>query len=123
MAVAIREKIKENVQALLEPGETIQAVIPAQTKSGWLGALGVIWLLLFNRYRPVVVTDRRIAITDSGKWAQGKPTTIVNSVARTTQIGPASGLWWKCASLGQPLYINKRFHKDVEAADALRPTA
>lgn len=122
MAVAIRERITENVQHLLEPGEQIQAVIPAQTKSGWLGALGVIWLIFFNRYRPIVVTDRRIAITDSGRWAQGKPTTIVDSVARPTQIGPPAGLWWKCVSLGQPLYINKRFHKDIEKADSLRPT-
>ncbi len=123
MAVAIRERITQNVQHLLEPGEQIQAVIPSQTKSGWLGALGFIWLIFLNRFRPIVVTDRRIAITDSGRWAQGKPTTIVASIARSTQIGPPQGLWWKCQSLGQPLYIHKRFHKDVEQADALRPTA
>ena len=120
---AIRDRIKENVQPLLEPGEQIQAVIPAQTKSGWLGALGLIYLIFANRYRPVVVTDRRIAITDSGKWSQSKPTTIVASLPRTTQIGPASGIWWKSSSLGQTLYIHKRFHKDVELADSLRPTA
>lgn len=123
MAVAIRERITENVQKLLEPGEQVQAVIPAQTKSGWLGALGFIVLIFMNRFRPIVVTDRRIAITDSGRWALGKPKTIVASVARSTQIGPPQGLWWKCQSLGQPLYIHKRFHKDVEKADALRPTA
>jgi hypothetical protein len=122
MAVAIRDRIRENAQGLLEPGEQIQAVIPAQTKSGWLGILGLIWLIFANRFRPIVVTDRRIAITDSGKWAQAKPTSIVNSLPRTTQIGPAAGIWWKCQSLGQPTYIHKRFHKDVEMADALRPT-
>lgn len=121
MAVAIREKITENAQHLLEPGEQIQAVIPAQTKSGWLGALGMIWLLIANRYRPVVVTDRRIIITDSGKMAPGKPKTVVATVPRSTQIGPAKGVWWKSESLGQTLYVNKRFHKDVEQADALRP--
>lgn len=122
MAVAIREKIIEKAQPLLEPGEQIQAVIPAQTKNGWLGALGIIWLIFVNRYKPIVVTDRRIAITDSGKWAMAKPTSIVNSYARNTQIGPPSGIWWKCTSLGEPLYIHKRFHKDVEKADSLRPT-
>ena len=91
MAVAIRDKIKEKAQPLLEPGEQIQAVIPAQTKNGWLGALGIIWLIFTNRYRPIVVTDRRIAITDSGKWAMAKPTTIVASLPRNTQIGPAVG--------------------------------
>jgi hypothetical protein len=123
MAVAIRERITENAKKLLEPGEQIQAVIPTQTKSGWLGALGFIWLIFLNRFRPIVVTDRRIVITDSGRWAQGKPTTIVTSLARSTQIGPPQGLWWKCQSLGQTLYIHKRFHKDVEQADAMRPPA
>jgi hypothetical protein len=123
MAVAIREKIIQNVQPLLEPGEQVQAVIPAQTKSGWLGALGFIWLIFFNRYHPVIVTDRRIAIVDAGRWSQGTPKSIINSYARTTQIGPAAGFWWKCTSLGEPLYINKRFHRDVEKADSLRPTA
>ena len=123
MALAIRDRIKEKVQPLLEPGELVQTVIPAQTKSGWLGALGLIYLIFANRYRPVVVTDRRIVITDSGKWSQAKPSTIVASLPRTTQIGPASGIWWKSSSLGQTLYIHKRFHKDVELADSLRPAA
>jgi hypothetical protein len=121
MAIAIREKITQNAQPLLEPGEQIQAVIPAQTKNGWLGALGIIWLIFVNRYRPIIVTDRRIAITESGKWAQAKPTSIIQSLPRNTQIGPPAGIWWKCTSLGEPLFIHKRFHKDVEKADALRP--
>ena len=121
MAVAIRDKIKEKAQPLLEPGEQIQAVIPAQTKNGWLGALGIIWLIFTNRYRPIVVTDRRIAITDSGKWAMAKPTTILASLPRNTQIGPPSGIWWKCTTLGEPLFIHKRFHKDVDLADSVRP--
>jgi len=123
MAVAIRDRIVEYAQPLLEPGEQIQAVIPAQTKSGWLGALGLIVLLFANRNRPIVVTDRRIAITDSGKWSQAKPTKIISSLPRTTKIGPASGLWWKCTSLGEPLFIHKRFHKDVDLADSMRPGA
>ena len=114
-----RSKRRRNL--CLEPGEQIQAVIPAQTKNGWLGALGIIWLIFTNRYRPIVVTDRRIAITDSGKWAMAKPTTIIASLPRNTQIGPPSGIWWKCTTLGQPMFIHKRFHKDVDLADSLRP--
>ena len=45
MAVAIRDRIKEKAQPLLEPGEQIQAVIPSQTRNGWLGALGIVWLI------------------------------------------------------------------------------
>jgi len=29
-----------------------------------------------------------------------------------------SGLWWRCETLGEPVYIHKRFHKDVTRADA-----
>ena len=123
MALAVRDRITEKAQGLLEPGETIQAVIPAQTKSGWLGAIGVLLLMLINRYQPIVVTDRRIVITDSGRFKMANPTSIVRTVPRTTQIGPASGLWWKCESLGSPLYVAKRFHKDVEAADSMRPSS
>ena len=123
MAVAIRDRIKETAQPLLEPGEQIQAVIPAQTKNGWLGALGIILLIFTNRYRPIIVTDRRIVITDSGKYAMSKPKSIVASLPRSTQIGPASGIWWKSNSLGQTLFVHKRFHKDVELADSLRPAA
>ena len=83
MAVAIRDRIKEAAQPLLEPGEMIQAVIPAQTKNGWLGALGIIWLIFTNRYRPIVVTDHRIAITDSGKYAMAKRKSIVASLPRS----------------------------------------
>lgn len=120
MAIKIREKISENVKPMLEAGEQIQAVIPAQTKSGWLGALGALWLLAANRYRPIVVTNKRILITDSGKWSMGTPKKIVATIARSTQIGPAHGLWWKCQSLGDTMYVNKRFHKDVDEADAAR---
>jgi hypothetical protein len=123
MAVAIRERITEKVQPLLEPGEQVQAVIPAQTKSGWLGALGFLWLMFVNRFRPIVATDRRIIVTDSGKAAMGNPKSIVASYPRSTQLGEPKGLWWKCTALGAPLYIHKRFHKDVELADSMRPTA
>ncbi len=123
MAVAIREKIIEHAKPLLEPGEQIQAVIPAQTKNGWLGALGIFWLIFTNNYRPIVVTDRRIVITESGRWKMAQPTSIYKSLDRNTQIGPASGIWWKSTSLGEPLYIHKRFHKDVDKADSLRPAA
>jgi hypothetical protein len=116
--MAIRDKIIQKAQPLLQPGEQIQAVIPAQTKSGWLGALGVLWLLLVNSYRPIVVTDRRILVTDSGRWSMGNPKSVVAEFPRQTRIGPVTGIWAKCTSLGDPLYINKRFHKDVAQADS-----
>lgn len=121
---SIREKISTNAQPLLAPGEQIQAVIPAQTKSGWLGALGAIVLLFANRYQPIVVTDRRILITDAGRWGMAKPRSVVAELPRSTAFGTPKGMWWKWQpeSRSTPLYIHKRFHKDVEQADAKRAT-
>lgn len=120
MPTPIREKIATNAQTLLQPGEQVQAVVPAQTKSGWLGAVGALWLILFNRYRPIVVTDRRIVLTDAGRWGMGKPTSIVGEFPRSTVLGAPKGMWWKTDALGQTLYVHRRFHKDVEQADSLR---
>jgi hypothetical protein len=44
---------------------------------------------------------------------------IVRELPRSVKIGPASGLWYKCDTLGERLYIHKRFHKDVAAADSV----
>ena len=38
---------------------------------------------------------------------------------RATTIGPASGMWWKCETLGDRMFVHKRFHKDIEAADSI----
>jgi hypothetical protein len=45
---------------------------------------------------------------------------VIDELPRHTQIGPASGLWYKCETLGERLYIHKRFHKDIAQADAAR---
>ena len=75
--------------------------------------------LIVNSYSPVLVTDRRILLLDSGKWSLGKPKSITAEFPRQIKLGPPSGLWWKCTALGDSkVYVHKRFHKDVEAADA-----
>ncbi len=46
---------------------------------------------------------------------------VVRELPRATRIGPASGLWYKSESLGERIYVQKRFHKDIVAADAAIP--
>lgn len=118
--MALRDKIAQNAQPLLEPGETIQAVAAAQSNSGWWQALSLI-AMFFTKYQTLVVTDRRIIVFDNKKFSMTKPVTVNRVLPRNTQIGPPSGLWWKCQSLGPNIFIHKRFHKDVEQADAMRP--
>lgn len=117
MAIALRDKVAENSQQFLQPGEQIQAVICAQSASGWLATVPIVSIIK-NNYLPVVVTDRRILVLHSGRWSMGNPKRIVREVPRNVKIGPATGLWWKTNSLGDTLYVHTRFHKDVAAADA-----
>jgi ligand-binding sensor domain-containing protein len=120
-AVALRDKIVQNVQPYLEPGEQVQAVFAAQTFSQYWAALSWLIVLFKNAYRCVAVTDRRIAVFNTGRWKMTEPKELLRNLPRNTQLGPATGLWYKTDVLGERLYIHKRFHKDIEAADAARP--
>jgi hypothetical protein len=116
--MAIRDKLKANAAHLLQPGEEIQVVIPAQTTSQYLSVISLWIIILSNAYRVVVVTDRRILLCHSGRFRISPVKNVVRELPRQTLIGPAHGLWYRSESLGQRLYINRRFHKDVHLADA-----
>jgi hypothetical protein len=117
--MAIRDTLRANAAKHLQAGETIQAVFPAQTVSQYFALLSY-WIIFFqNALRVVVVTDRRILICKSGRLRMSPVNDVVGEVPRNTRIGPATGLWYKTEALGQKLYINRRFFKDVEAADAV----
>lgn len=119
--MALRDTMAARAQPYLQPGERIQAVFGGQKITQWWILLSAAILLVANRYRTVVVTDRRILVLAGTRMSQTKVTGVLAEVPRATLIGPASGLWWKCESLGEPLYVHKRFHKDVLAADTARP--
>jgi len=116
--MAIRDKMTAAVQPHLEPGETVQAVFAAQTISPYWAVLTYL-VLFFNKYRVVVATDRRILVCNTAAFTTAKVKDLLAAHPRQTRIGPPSGLWWKCESLGEKMYVHKRFHKDVEQADAV----
>jgi hypothetical protein len=118
--VALRDKLRENAAHVLQPGETIQSVFCAQTTSQYFALISYWIILLSNAYRVVVVTDRRILVCSSGRLRMTPVNEVLRELPRSTRIGQPSGLWWRCESLGERLYINKRFHKDVNAADAVQ---
>jgi len=110
--------MKANAAPLLQPGETVQAVFGAQTTSQWFALISY-WIIIFtNAYRVVVVTDRRILVCKSGRFRTTPVNAVLHELPRATRIGPPSGLWYKTEALGERLYVAKRFHKDIEAADA-----
>lgn len=116
--MAIREQLTKNAEHLLAPGETVQHAFAAQTTSQWFALISYWIIILKNAYRAVIVTDRRIIVCKSGRLRMSPVKAVVQEFPRSTRIGPASGLWYKCETLGERLYIHKRFHKDLAAADA-----
>lgn len=116
--MAIRDKIRANAAPFLEPGEEIQAVIPAQTISAYFALISYWILLLRNAYRVIVVTDGRILLCRSGRSSMTPVSEVLRVLPRHTAIGPARGLWYRTESLGERLYINRRFHRDVATADS-----
>jgi hypothetical protein len=117
--MAIRDQLRANAAHLLESGETIQAVFCAQTTSQYYNLLSTLIIILSDAYRVVVVTDKRILVCRSGRFRMTPVKHAIAELPRNTRIGPPSGLWWRCETLGELLYIHKRFHKDVTAADAV----
>jgi hypothetical protein len=117
--MAIRDQLRANAAHLLEPGETIQAVFCAQTTSQYYALLSTLIIILSDAYRVIVVTDKRILVCRSGRFRMTPVKHAIADLPRTTRIGPPGGLWWRCETLGEILYIHKRFHKDVTAADAV----
>jgi hypothetical protein len=116
--MAIRDKLKVNAAPLLQPGEVIQAVIPAQTTSQYFALISFWIIILSNAYRVIVVTDRRILLCRSGRFRVTPVKEILQELPRQTVIGPAHGLWYRTEALGPRLYINFRWAKDIEIADA-----
>ncbi|MBP1633060.1 MAG: hypothetical protein H6Q11_1348 [Acidobacteria bacterium] len=116
--MALRDKIAEAARPFLDQGEQVQAAFPAQTASQWLALAGWFPFVMTNRYRCIIATDRRILVLEAGKMNWAKPTAVIRALPRSTRIGPASGLWYRTANLGEDLRISKRFFGEIEAADA-----
>jgi hypothetical protein len=102
----------------LEPEETVQAIFGAQTKSQYFILISY-WIILFSKaWRVVAVTDRRIVVFQCGRSGLTKIEGVTAQTRRHIRIGPPKGLWYRVDSLGERLYVHKRFHKDIAAADA-----
>jgi hypothetical protein len=115
-----RDAMRASAAQFVEPGETIEQVLGAQTTSPVTAPLiGAVIALIINRYRIVAVTDRRILVLDAGKWTPRTARAVVTELPRATRLGPASGL---CARIETPagkIYVRRYFFKDVKAADSL----
>jgi hypothetical protein len=122
--VALRDSMRDSAAPYLQPGETIQAVFGAQTASQYLAILtGVFVFLGLNHYRMFVVTPQRVLVLDTGKVSMKKARGVVAELPRSTRLGPASGLWHVIPVNSEKLRVHRRFHKDIQTADAAAATA
>jgi hypothetical protein len=116
--MALRDKLRTRVQPFLEPDEQVRQVFLAQSGMNPMVVplFGALIMLLATHPKIVVVTDRGIVVLKAGKLVPSKPKAVEARGPQVT-LGPVKGLWAKI-HLGEKMYVHKRFHKDVEAADA-----
>jgi hypothetical protein len=116
--MALREKLRERAGPFLEPGEQVREVFMAQSGPSPLFALVSYWIVIIaGQYVIVVVTDRAVVVLKASKVRPSFPKSALLRLPRLT-LGPVSGLWGKVQLGGERYWVNKRFHKDIEAADA-----
>jgi hypothetical protein len=116
--MALRDKLRTRVQPLLEPGETIQEVFLAQEGKGWMVGLGAgLLMLIFANPLVIAATDRAIVVFRQSKLT-ATPQALLARLPRDTPFGPVRGLWAKVDLSGKQVYVHRRFHGDVRAADA-----
>jgi len=116
--MALRDKLAARVQPYLEPGEQVRHVFMGQTgPSPWFALLTYWIMLISGKYFIFAVTDRAILVVRASKWMPSKPKALEARLPRATMIGPVKGLWGESHALGQRVWIHKRFHNDVLAAD------
>jgi hypothetical protein len=116
--MALRDKLHAAAASHLEPGEQVQAVFAASAANPMWSLLSYWIIIAKDAYRAIVVTDRRIIVFRTSRLRFTKYKRIERTLPRSTPIGEPSGLNWRCESLGESLWIHKRFHKDVRQADA-----
>src|SRR5271170_6444704 len=122
--MSLRDAMRDSAVPYLEPGESVQAVIGAQTASQYLAALtGIFVFLGLNRYRILAVTPTRIVVLDAGKISMSKARGVVMELPRSTRLGPGTGMWHRIPAGNETLRVHRRFFKDIETADSVATAA
>jgi hypothetical protein len=118
--MALRDKLAKRVQPLLNEGEKVEQVFVTQTgASPWLmGFAGGLLIMLIVKRRIVAVTDQRIVVLEAGRFSGTAPKKVLGELPRQTQLGPVNKLWSKIELNGEKNWVNRRFKKDIDEADA-----
>lgn len=119
--MALRDKLKARSEKLLEPGEQVQQVFLAQSGMNPNLAFVSSLLIVLNKYWVVAVTDRGVVVLSAPRLRPSFPKSVAMRLPRQTNLGPTSGALWSVINVPgapKPVYVHRRFYKDVAAADA-----
>lgn len=118
------EKLREQAKTVLEPDEKLQAVFAAQTMEPRpLPPLLETWAIrtvassLLGRYRVVVVSDRRTLVCKTKPTSPTAIATVLRELPRSVPLAQPDGRWWQCQSLGERMWIHRKYFDEVRAAE------
>lgn len=110
----------ERVRPFLEPGEQAGYAFSGETgvKPSWRWFS--FWLIVANRPRIIVVTDRRIIVLAGGqlRWNRTKPKKMLASVPRETRLEHGQKHWSKVAVAGQKIWLGRNCYALLDRANA-----
>jgi len=110
---SVGDKLRAAAEPYLKPGETIEEVFIGQNRSMMKQILfGMIW----NKGRLFVVTAERILVLHASMWTL-HPKGVLAELPRSTRFGPPTGLTHIIQVNGRPVYVGRKFFKDIIAAD------
>jgi hypothetical protein len=116
--MALRDKLAQRAAPFLEPGEQIQSVFLAQSGASPYWSFLSAWIVIITAgYATVAVTDRAIVVLRNGRLTGSVAKSLLARLPRQPLDNP-SGLWGQLNLGGTRYWVHKRFHKDVEAANA-----
>jgi hypothetical protein len=115
--MALRDKLRDRAQPMLDPGEQIQSVFLAQSGPNPSFLFLTYLMMFFSKYWVVAVTDKRIAFLKASAMTPSKPKTLAESYPRDSKVSEPSGKLWTALELGGNRYwVHRRFWNDLRAA-------
>ena len=118
---SLREKLRRNAAPFLDTGERIDAVVVAQRNppaaKSFTGA----------DYVVLIATDKRILLCKGGAFRMSPVRKVLTQFPRDTKLGPVDEHLWHEYVLPLPVpvpvWIQRRFFKDVAEADVAQRQA
>jgi hypothetical protein len=115
--MSLRDKLAERASTFLEPGEQIHAVFLVQSGPSPYWSLLSLWITFIGaKYAMIAVTDKSVVVLRNGRFKNTFPNRVLERAPLSALQGEPGGLWGEVYVGDKRYWVNRRFHKDVEAA-------